>query len=112
MLKKIYLSTQYSLCGLISCFKREQSFRLEIFLLFLTIFLTYVLNFLFWQALILCLCVVFIMIIELLNSAIEKLADLITVEKNDHIAYAKDVGSAAVFLMHLIYFFLFAYFKF
>ncbi|CAO4844063.1 MAG: hypothetical protein CNLJKLNK_00306 [Holosporales bacterium] len=88
------------------------SFRLEFLLLLTTILLTYILNFALWQSLILCVCVVFIMIIELLNSAIEKLADLITLEKNHQIAYAKDVGSAAVFLMHLIYFFLFAYFKF
>ena len=37
--------------------------------------------------------------VELLNTAIEKLADCVTLEQNARIGILKDVGSAAVFCM-------------
>jgi diacylglycerol kinase (ATP) len=37
--------------------------------------------------------------VELLNTAIEKLADRVTRERDPHIGMAKDFGSAAVFCM-------------
>ena len=42
--------------------------------------------------------IVFVLIIELLNSAIEALADTITKEHHPLIGQAKDLASAAVFL--------------
>lgn len=37
--------------------------------------------------------------VELLNTAVEKLADRVTLERDAHIGMAKDFGSAAVFCM-------------
>jgi len=37
--------------------------------------------------------------VELLNTAVEKLADRVTLERDQHIGMAKDFGSAAVFCM-------------
>lgn len=39
----------------------------------------------------------FVLAIELLNTAIEKLADHVTPERHETIGYVKDLGSAAVF---------------
>jgi diacylglycerol kinase (ATP) len=39
-----------------------------------------------------------VLIVELLNSAIEAVADAVTLENNELIGRAKDLGSAAVFL--------------
>jgi diacylglycerol kinase (ATP) len=41
---------------------------------------------------------VLVLIVELLNSAIEAVADAVTLENNELIGRAKDLGSAAVFL--------------
>jgi len=41
--------------------------------------------------------VLFVMAIEFLNTAVEKLADHVTREQNAHIRRVKDFGSAAVF---------------
>ena len=49
-----------------------------------------------WRRLTLVLVIVFIMIVELLNTAIEKLCDRISREYDPQIGFVKDLGSAAV----------------
>jgi diacylglycerol kinase (ATP) len=49
-----------------------------------------------WQALALTASIVLVWIVELLNSAVESLADSISVEHHPLIGRAKDLGSAAV----------------
>jgi diacylglycerol kinase (ATP) len=51
-----------------------------------------------WQALALVASVVLVWIVELLNSAIEALADAITLQRHPLLGRAKDLGSAAVFV--------------
>ena len=50
------------------------------------------------QALALIGAIVFVWLVELLNSAIEALADAVTLERHPLIGRAKDIGSAAVLL--------------
>lgn len=40
----------------------------------------------------------FVMSLELLNSAIEEAFDLITKERNEHVKFGKDMASGAIFL--------------
>ncbi len=94
---------KWSLNGLKLCFKNESSFRLECLFLMFTIALCFILEFDLLKSFGLIICVLFIMIVELLNSAIEKICDLISKEQNVLIGYAKDAGSAAVMLGFLIY---------
>jgi diacylglycerol kinase (ATP) len=49
-------------------------------------------------ALLLVLSVVAVLVVELLNSAIEAVADAVTLEENPLVKRAKDMGSAAVLL--------------
>jgi diacylglycerol kinase (ATP) len=44
----------------------------------------------------LILAIVFIMIVELLNTAIEKLGDRVSLEPDPRMKFIKDLGSAAV----------------
>ena len=50
------------------------------------------------QKAILCAAVLLVLIVELLNSAVEAAVDLVTQEKHTLAKRAKDAGSAAVFL--------------
>ena len=50
------------------------------------------------QIILLLSSLVLVLIVELLNSAIEAVADAVTLENNDLIGRAKDLGSAAVLL--------------
>lgn len=98
MIKKIWYSFLFSCHGIKSTFLRESSFRLEIvaipFLLLVLVFLD-VTNF---RKLIMVSVYILIPCIELLNSAIEKLADYLTTEYDPMIQFVKDAASAAVFL--------------
>lgn len=49
-----------------------------------------------WPALAMTAAIVFVFVVELLNSAIEALADAISVDTHPLLGRAKDLGSAAV----------------
>jgi diacylglycerol kinase (ATP) len=55
-----------------------------------------------WQRAVLLGAVIFVMIVELLNTAIEKLCDRITTKPDAQIGRVKDIGSAAVGLAILL----------
>lgn len=55
-----------------------------------------------WQALLLIGAIALVWLVELLNSAIEAVADALTLEPHPLIGRAKDLGSAAVMLALLL----------
>jgi diacylglycerol kinase (ATP) len=95
---RIFAAALYSLEGLRSAFKGEAAFRQELLLFFVSLVV------LIWlpvpavyKYLIFCAnCIV--LITELLNSAIEAMANLVSPEFNPYVKKAKDYGSAAVFI--------------
>ena len=91
-------ATSYSMKGFAAAWRHEASFRQEIvaglLLLPLAIWLAQSLR----QGLAMIGAIVFVWLVELLNSAIEALADAVSLEKHPMIGRAKDLGSAAVFL--------------
>ncbi len=91
-------ATRYSFSGLQRAWKGEQAFRHEVLVLGLIIILLFVLRpGPAWSAGLLAawICV---MIVELLNSALEEAFDLSSPEYNIHVKHGKDMASAAVFL--------------
>jgi diacylglycerol kinase (ATP) len=55
-----------------------------------------------WQALAMVGSIVLVWIVELLNSAVEALADALSIEHHPLLGRAKDLGSAAVMLSLLL----------
>lgn len=51
-----------------------------------------------WQFLVVLLCIVLVMVTEIINTAIEKLCDMVQPELDIRIKYIKDIASAAVLL--------------
>lgn len=87
---------RYSIAGLRAAWRHEAAFRQE---LFVCVPLALAIPWLAagrWQAAALLCSLVLVLVVELLNSAIEALADTITVEHHPMIGRAKDLGSAAV----------------
>ncbi|OGA24772.1 MAG: diacylglycerol kinase [Betaproteobacteria bacterium RIFCSPLOWO2_02_FULL_65_24] len=88
----------YSLCGLAAAARHEDAFRVE---LALTLLLAPVAMLLgrsgIERALLLCSLLV-VLIVELVNSAIEATVDRISLENHRLAKRAKDMGSAAVML--------------
>ena len=82
--------------GLVAVTRSEAAFRQELVLLALAIPLAFVLTEDVGRRFVLIGVIVFILIVELLNTAIEKLSDRITRKTDPAIKAIKDMGSAAV----------------
>jgi diacylglycerol kinase (ATP) len=97
-LRRIGHAASYSLAGLRAAVRHEAAFRQELALALPLLLLVPWLAPGRWQALCMAGSVVLVLVVELLNSAVEALADAITVERHALLGRAKDLGSAAVML--------------
>ncbi len=88
----------YSMEGLKAAWINEAAFREEVLLCIVLIPLAVWLGDSGIERALLISCLLLVLITELLNSAIEALADRITQERHPLIKRAKDIGSAAVFI--------------
>jgi len=96
-LKRLFNAFGYSIAGTLAAFKHEDAFRQEVVLaLVLTPVALFFGETAIDQALMIS-SLLFIIIVELLNSAIEATVDRISVKHHKLAKRAKDIGSAAVF---------------
>jgi len=82
--------------------RSEAAFREELVALALAVPLAFVVTGEAWKRVLLIGVVVFLLIVELLNTAIEKLADRVNLAIDPQIGRVKDMGSAAVGLALLM----------
>jgi diacylglycerol kinase (ATP) len=97
-LRRISNAFGYSMAGFRSCYKHEEAFRQELILAVLAIPLGIWLGGDGVERALLVGSVLFVPIVELLNSAIEANVDRIGLERHKLSKRAKDIASAAVFL--------------
>ena len=96
-LRRLMNAFGYSIAGTLAAFKHEDAFRQEVVLaVVLTPVALYFGETAIDQALIIS-SLLFIIIVELLNSSIESTVERITVKHHKLAKRAKDIGSAAVF---------------
>jgi diacylglycerol kinase (ATP) len=88
--------------GFLAATHSEEAFRQELFVLVLSIPLAFLVTDTAWKRLALIALVLLLLVVELLNTAIEKLADRVSREVDPQIGRVKDMGSAAVGLMLVI----------
>ncbi|MCD7898011.1 MAG: diacylglycerol kinase [Planctomycetaceae bacterium] len=92
----------YSWAGLKCTFQKEESFRLEIIALIVMLILFACISWPIWKKLILVASYLLIPLMEIVNTAIEDLCNLITREQNELVKNAKDKGAMAVLLAIII----------
>jgi diacylglycerol kinase (ATP) len=88
--------------GIVAAARSEEAFRQELAALAIAIPLVFVVADAPWRRLALIGVLVLVLVVELLNTAIEKLADRINLAVDPQIGRVKDMGSAAVGLTLLI----------
>jgi diacylglycerol kinase (ATP) len=97
-LRRVINATGYSLCGLKAAWRTEAAFRQEALLMVIMLPLAFLLGKNgVERALLVSVCLV-VLVVELLNSAIEAVVDRIGLEHHPLAGAAKDLGSAAVFV--------------
>jgi len=97
-LGRLYNALRYSAQGLGAAFRHEAAFRQELLLVSVLAPVAIWLGRSLGEVLMLLATLFFVLVVELLNSGLEALADTITLEKHPLIGRAKDLGSAAVML--------------
>ena len=93
---RLWKATVNSRNGLIFAVRSEQAVREEVGALILAIPLAWVIGATVMRKVELFGAVVLVLVVELLNTAIEKLADRLTTDHDLQIGRVKDMGSAAV----------------
>ncbi len=88
----------YSMAGLRAAFRGEAAFRQEVLLGALLIPLAFFMPVSGIGKAMMIAAMLLVLITELLNSAVEVLADRVSTEKHELIKKAKDIGSAAVLI--------------
>ena len=101
-LKRVYFAWLNSCRGFAWLIKNEAAFKQEFIISFLLTLLTFFLNISVLQQLILVSVLGFVLIVEILNTAIEATVDRIGLEHHPLSGLAKDLGSLAVLLSLLI----------
>lgn len=99
---RIGQAAKYSLQGLADAFRREASFRQELILVAILVPVAAVFPFSSVERVLLIGSLLMVLIVELLNSALEATVDRISTEKHLLAGQAKDLGSAAVMLTLLL----------
>ena len=93
---RFWRATINSRNGLAFAIRSEQAIREELIALALALPLAWLVGVSMMRRLELIAVVVLVLVVELLNTAIEKLADRLTTEQDPQIGRVKDMGSAAV----------------
>ncbi|MDD5389852.1 MAG: diacylglycerol kinase [Gallionellaceae bacterium] len=97
-LKRVWNALFYSLAGFKAAWKHEDAFRQEALLALVLIPLAFILDVAAIGRALMIASVFLVLIVELVNSAIEATVDRISLENHQLAKRAKDIGSAAVLI--------------
>ena len=93
----LFKNTKYALCGLKEMVSNERSFQIELILFIILIPFVFLMEIEGLYRLIMFLSLVGVLIAETINSAIERVVELVTSQTHPLAKQAKDIGSTIVF---------------
>ena len=96
--RRLIGASTYSWQGLKACFQHEEAFRVEVVLSVILLPVALLIAGSAVELILLVGSMLLVLIVELLNSAVEAVVDRIGEEKHELAGRAKDLGSAAVML--------------
>ncbi|TSA22964.1 MAG: diacylglycerol kinase [Betaproteobacteria bacterium] len=97
-LQRVWNALHYSIAGVKAAYRCEDAFRQEAWLATLLIGVSFVLPVSPLEQAVMIITTLLVLIVELLNSAIEATVDRVSLDNHRLSKRAKDIGSAAVLL--------------
>ena len=94
--KQRLMAFKYAFSGFRSVFAKESHFRLHVLALLIVLNAGFYFHLSTNEWLAVLICSTLVISLELVNSAIETLCDMVSLEKNNQIKYIKDAAAAAV----------------
>lgn len=101
-IKKFLKSFTYAFNGLRAVWRTEQNMRVHAVAATIALTLCFLLNVSTVEFIIVIICIGVVIAFELLNTAIEKLCNIISPQKNDRIKDIKDISAGAVLVVSII----------
>jgi len=101
----LFKNTKYALDGLKHAIQTENSFKIELLCALFILPLIYIIDVSIISKLLLLVTAFLVLIVELINSAIENVVDLVTKEIHPLAKSAKDIGATAVMfsiILHIL----------
>lgn len=98
-----FKNTSYAIKGLLDLIKNETSFKIELIITLLLIPVIIFIDSSLTNKALMFITLMGMILAETINSAIERVVDLVTLEHHDMAGRAKDVGSAIVFISIFIF---------
>jgi diacylglycerol kinase len=89
-------SFRYAFNGLKIAVKEEHNFRIHFFAACCALIVGFIFKMSTGEWIAIILCITLVVVLELINSAIENISDFLTEEKNETIKKIKDLSAAAV----------------
>jgi len=99
---KLFANATYAMNGLKEVFINEKSLKVEILVIVCLWVFIAIINIDLHHKLILAISLMLPILVEYINSAIERCVDLVTTDYNEMAKKAKDAGSASVFISIVI----------
>lgn len=103
-MNKFLKSFKYAFHGLSAMMNREQNFRIQVLVAIMALVGCYSLKVSGRDTILVMICIAAVLAFEILNSAIEKLCDFISPERNEQIKIIKDMSAAAVLVVSIMAF--------
>ncbi len=94
--KKLFNSLKYAICGIKTALKEEQTFRLELLIAVLVIAISFYLNLQMIEKAIIFITIFLVLSLELVNSLIERISDMVCSSLDKRIKKIKDIGGGIV----------------
>lgn len=98
-MNKFFRGFGYAFSGIRDTFKTELNFRFHFFAMLIALFLGFVLSISMQEWLWVLLAIALVMALELMNTALEALANLVSLEFHPLIKKTKDAAAAAVLIV-------------
>ena len=98
-----FKNTSYAIKGLINLIKNESSFKIELIITLLLLPVIIFIDTNLTNKALMFVTLMGMILAETINSAIERVVDLVTLEHHDMAGRAKDAGSAIVFISIFIF---------
>jgi len=98
-LKALFKSFTHAWQGLLLAFKEEQSFRYQLIGALVVAILIFAFPLERWERSLLILCIGGVLVLELLNSIIERFVDIVKPRIHEYAKIIKDLSAAAVLVM-------------
>jgi diacylglycerol kinase (ATP) len=98
-----FKNTSYAMQGILDLIKTETSFKIELILVLLLLPVIILLDITLIHKSLLFISMMGMLIAEAINSSIERVVDLVTLQYHEMAKRAKDAGSAIVFLSIIVF---------